>query len=311
MLLSERLPSVQSLLIFEAAARQLSFTAAARELGSTQSAVSQQIRGLEQQLALPLFRRVYRGVALTDAGQQLFEAVQSGFQEMAQCLDRLQKTRQHPQINVATDFAFAAYWLLPRLADFRRQHPDIDVRIITSQGQYDFAAQDVDVAIIFAGQHPVGLPAQRLFHETVFPICSPLFLEKHGPVNSHKKLASLALLKLGADAGQGWLDWPALFKGRRSTVAPGEPVLTFNNYTLLIQAAIAGQGVGLGWQTLVDDLLTSGVLTALPAFSLASEGGYFVVEPRPAEQTAAKQVFIDWVLASQRAITPVTVDAVL
>ncbi len=301
MLLSERLPSVQSLLIFEAAARKLSFTAAARELGSTQSAVSQQVRGLELQLGLTLFRRVYRGVTLTDEGQQLFEAVQSGFQQMAACLDRLQKTRQHPQINVATDFAFAAYWLLPRLADFRSQHPDIDVRIITSQGQYDFTAQDVDVAIIFASQHPVGLPAQRLFHEAVFPICSPALIDKHGPVNSHKTLAALPLLKLGADAGQGWLDWPALFKGRRSTVVPGEPVLTFNNYTLLIQAAIAGQGVGLGWQTLVDDLLANGLLAALPQFGLVSEGGYFVVEPRPAEQLAAKQAFIDWVLAAQKA----------
>ncbi len=301
MLLCERLPSVQSLLIFEAAARKLSFTAAARELGSTQSAVSQQIRGLERQLGLTLFRRVYRGVTLTDEGLQLFEAVQSGFQQMAVCLDSLQKTRQHPQINVATDFAFAAYWLLPRLADFRSQHPDVDVRIITSQGQYDFTAQDVDVAIIFASQHPVGLPAQRLFHEAVFPVCSPALIEKHGPINSHKALAALPLLKLGADAGQGWLDWPGLFKGRRSTVVAGEPVLTFNNYTLLIQAAIAGQGVGLGWQTLVDDLLANGLLAALPQFSLVSEGGYFVVEPRPAEQLAAKQAFIDWVLAAQKA----------
>lgn len=297
MLLSERLPSTQSLLIFEAAARHLSFTAAARELGSTQSAISQQIRGLEAQLSLSLFRRVYRGVALTDEGQQLFAAVQAGFLQMAECLEQLQKSRSHQRINVATDFAFAAYWLLPRLPRFREQHPEVDVRILTSQGQYDFSVQDVDVAIVFEQQQPQGMPADQLFSEQVFPICSPQFLAQHGPVHSHKRLAALPLLKLGADAGQGWLDWPGLFKGRRSLVEPSEPVLTFNNYTLLIQATMAGQGVGLGWRTLVDDLIDAGVLVGLSEFSLDTSGGYYVVEPKPNEQINAKRYFIDWILA--------------
>ena len=304
MLLCQRLPSVQSLLIFEAAARHLSFTAAARELGSTQSAVSQQVRGLEQQLELSLFRRIYRGVILTEEGLQLYEAVKSGYQQMANCLEKLQSSRLHQRINVATDFAFAAYWLLPRLPKFRELHPAIDVRIITSQGQYDFDTQDIDVAIIFGNpaslmdknQNPSLENARRLFFEKVFPICSPSFLQKHGPVQSHKKLAALPLLKLGADAGQGWQDWNSFFKGRRSQVEPSDPVLTFNNYTLLVQAAIAGQGVGIGWGTLVDDLIDSGVLVGLDEFSLNTESGYFLVEPNPREQPAATQYFINWLL---------------
>ncbi len=304
MLFSQSLPSVQSLLIFESAARHLSFTAAARELGSTQSAVSQQIRGLEQQLQLTLFRRIYRGVALTEEGRQLFEATRSGFQQIADCLEKLQKTRSQPRINVATDFAFAAYWLLPRLPRFRQGHPEVDVRIITSQGQYDFGAQDMDVAIVFADRPP-QLPAWQLFAERVFPICSPAFLAQHGPIRSHKKLASLPLLKLGADAGQGWLDWPGFFKGRRSQAEPGQPVLTFNNYTLLVQAAIAGQGIGLGWATLVDELLDSGVLVGLTEFSLDSDSGYFVVDPGSSSSRSGqhtRQLFVDWLLAEQAGI---------
>ena len=299
MLLCQQLPPVQSLLIFEAAARHLSFTAAARELGSTQSAVSQQIRGLEQHLSLLLFRRIYRGVELTEAGAQLLEAVQGGFQQMAICLQRLQQSRRHQHINVATDFAFAAYWLMPRLPRFRERHPNVDVRIITSQGQYDFTTQDVDVAVVFDRQAPPGMPSQRLFYEEVFPVCSPALLARVGEVKSHKKLASLPLLKLGADAGQGWQDWHSFFKGRGSQVVASEPVLTFNNYTLLVQAAIAGQGLGLGWSTLVDDLIDTGVLVGLRDFSLRSDGGYFIAEPKPNELLDAKQQFIDWLLEEQ------------
>ena len=299
MLLKDRLPPVQSLLVFEAAARHLSFTAAARELGSTQSAVSQLMRGLEQQLTLPLFRRIYRGVELTADGKVLYKACQQGFQEIADCLENLQNSQQHPHINVATDFAFAAYWLLPRLPEFRQQHPETEVRIITSQGLHELNHEDIDVAIRFYAQPPdQGL---ALFAEEVFPVCSPGFLRQHGPVSSHKKLASLPLLKLGADAGEGWMDWPGFFAGRRSQVKPGDPVLTFNNYTLLIQAAIAGQGIGIGWGTLVDELLETGVLTGLKDFSLSSRGGYFIQalnrhsqQSSNLQQQEIRQTFIEW-----------------
>ncbi len=299
MLLSERLPPAQSLLIFEAAARHRSFTGAAQELKSTQSAVSQQMKGLESYLGLTLFRRIYRGVELTEEGIHLYNAVQGGFQQIATCLEKIQKTRLHQIINVATDFAFAAYWLLPRLPRFRELHSEIDVRIITSQGQYSFSGQNVDVAIVFDGPQPTHPYAFKLFNEKVFPICSPALLQEYNPIPSHKKLASMPLLKLGADAGQGWLDWNSYFQGRRSQVIPGDPVLTFNNYTLLIQAAIAGQGVGLGWSTLIDDLIDKKVLVGLQEFSLSSESGYYVVEPQPSERLNAKQHFMDWLLAEK------------
>ncbi|WP_443630168.1 LysR substrate-binding domain-containing protein [Candidatus Njordibacter sp. Uisw_056] len=296
MLLKKFMPSAQSLLIFEVAARHLNFTAAAKELGSTQSAVSQQIRGLEQQLELQLFKRIYRGVVLTDTGEQLYEAVESGFGQMTSCLERLQKTRSRQCINVATDFAFAAFWLLPRLPRFRELHPEVEVRIVTSQDQLDFTAQDTDISIVFAKGKPSNYRSHLLSIGTVFPVCSPSLLAQYGPIESHKKLATLPLLKLGDDGGHGWLNWRGFFNQRRSQVIPSEPVLTFNNYTLLVQAAIAGQGVGIGWGALVGDLVESGMLTALSAFSLTSDWDYYLVEANAQDMLPAKRHFVDWLL---------------
>jgi putative choline sulfate-utilization transcription factor len=296
MLLTSIIPSAQSLLVFEVAARHLNFTAAAHELGSTQSAVSQQMRGLERQLELQLFKRVYRGVALTDAGKHLYNAVESGFTLMANCLENLQKTRTRLYINVATDFAFAAFWLLPRLPRFRALHPEVEVRIVSSQDQLDHTTKDTDISIVFAKGKPNNLTSYILCKGDVFPICSPALLEQYGPIESHKKLAALPLLKLGDYTSQGWLDWRGFFSQRRSLVKPSEPVLTFNNYTLLVQAAIAGQGVGLGWGNLVDDLVDSGVLTALRSFSLSSEWGYYLVEVNAKDTLPAKRKFVDWLL---------------
>lgn len=296
MLLKQLIPSAQALLTFEVAACHLNFTAAAHELGSTQSAVSQQIRGLESRLELQLFKRIYRGVTLTDAGQQLYESVKVGFQQMADCLQELQKTRPRQYINVATDFAFAAFWLLPRLPRFRELHPEVEVRIVTSQNQLKHTAQDTDVSVVFAQAKPRNMASYLLFTGTVYPICSPALLDQYGPIESHKKLANLPLLKLGDYDNQSWLDWRAFFSQRRSQVKPSEPVMTFNNYTLLVQAAIAGQGVGIGWGHLVEDLVDSGLLAALPSFSLASKWGYYLVEIDTKDRLLAKQHFINWLL---------------
>ena len=256
MLLSKMIPSAQSLLIFEAAARHLNFTAAACELGSTQSAVSQQMRGLEQRLNVALFKRIYRGVALTDAGLALYSQVHGGFTQIASCIETLQHTPDRPYVNVETDFSFAAFWLLPRLAQFRKQHPNIEVRIVTSQSAMNFDAEQNDV--------------------------------------------SLPLLKLGDIAGNGWLTWHGFFEQLQSKVTPSEPVLTFNNYTLLIQAAIAGQGVGIGWGSLVEDLVQKGMLSAIEPFTIVSDWDYYLVETNPQEPLAAKQHFINWLLSPEQ-----------
>lgn len=297
MLLANRRISPNSLLVFESAARHLNFTASARELRSTQSAVSQQVRALEEQLGLKLFDRVYRGVQLTEPGKALFDSVQEGFATIEKTIARLQQHHRNPQLSILTDFSLATYWLLPRLPDFRKQHPHIDVRIMTNQGVFDWRRQEVDVAIVFGDRHELdGIP--RLLNEEVLPVCGPGFLEQYGPIDDLARLSEVPLLTLTADQGQRWLDWPAYFEslGAPSPLAP--PELTFNNYPLLVQAAIAGQGVALGWRGLVDDLLDRRMLVGLDHLRLGTDSGYGVIDVHPEDVSPAKRVFLEWVLSN-------------
>lgn len=290
-----RSASPNSLRVFEAAARHLSFTAAARELRSTQSAVSQQVRALEEQLELRLFERVYRGVKLTGAGHALFASVQEGFATIDRTIERLQQRHRQPRVNILTDFSFAAYWLMPRLPLFRRQCPHVDVRILTNQGVLDWRDQSVDVAIVFCDERTLG-GVPRLLHEEVFPVCSPGFLQQHGPIDDLARLAEIPLLTLTADQGQSWLDWPSYFQQLGGPAAPESSELTFNNYTLLIQAAIAGQGVGMGWRGLVDEQLDNGMLIGLHDLRLSSRRGYGLIDAQPEATSEAKTALQEWIL---------------
>ncbi|MCK2184193.1 choline sulfate utilization transcriptional regulator [Halomonas getboli] len=286
--------SPDGLRVFEVAARQLSFTAAARELRSTQSAVSQRVRALEEALDLTLFDRVHRGVRLTDAGQLLFEAVQQGFATIDRTIDRLQQHQRNPRLNILTDFSLATYWLMPRLPDFRQRHPDIDVRLQTNQGVFDWQGQEADIAIVLGeGRDLEG--AMRLLDEEVFPVCSPAFLDRHGPIDGLARLGEVPLLTLTADQGQRWMDWPGYFARLGGRVQPAPSELIFNNYPLLVQAAIAGQGVALGWRGLVDDLLERGMLVGLEGLSLSTSNGYGVIDVHPEDHRAAKRAFLNWV----------------
>lgn len=169
--------SLDLLRVFEAAARHLSFTAAAVELGTTQPAVSQQIQRLEKQLATRLFDRVYRGIELTDSGRLLFVHVQDGLRAINLGLEAVGARAQHEVLQVATDFAIAAYWLMPRLHRFHEAHPEIDVSLVTSDRTMNMLRSEIDVAIAFGDGRFKHGDALLLFREEVFPICSPRLLK--------------------------------------------------------------------------------------------------------------------------------------
>lgn len=296
MSLMDRKVSPNGLRVFASAARHLSFTAAAQELRSTQSAVSQQVRALEEELGVRLFDRVYRGVRLTESGQLLSASVREGFSIMEKTIEQLQQRHRNPRLNILTDFSLASYWLMPRLPAFRRDHPHIDVRIMTNHGEVDWHGQEVDVAIAFCDARTLEA-RPRLFHEDVFPVCSRGFLDTYGAIEGPARLAEMPLLTLTADQGQGWLDWPGYFECLAGMVY-GEPSeLIFNNYTLLIQAAIAGQGVALGWQGLVDDLIERDMLVGLEHLRVATSSGYGLIDVDPSDGAPAKRAFLDWVIA--------------
>ncbi|MFP5300730.1 LysR substrate-binding domain-containing protein [Cobetia sp. SIMBA_158] len=281
--------------VFEVAARHLAFTRAAQELRSTQSAVSQQIKALESSLGVALFRRVHRGVRLTEAGEELFKGVTEGFDVIEQSINHIQHPQTCGPLNLLTDFAFASAWLMPHLTEFRRLNPSIDVRFMTNQGVLDHSMQEMDVAILFRGADD---PQPRLLRERVFPVCSPAFLERHGPIESLEQLSHLPLLTLTAEQGQAWMDWPTYLAAQGIHGDGGQRELTLNNYPLLLQAAAAGQGVALGWQGLCEEALASGTLIALEEFGLSTDCGYVLIDVNPDEHSAAKQALMDWIKAS-------------
>ncbi|WP_287809021.1 LysR family transcriptional regulator [Pseudomonas sp.] len=291
--------SLDLLRAFECAARHRSFTVAAAELGTTQPAVSQQIKRLEEQLATRLFDRVYRGIELTDAGRTLFEAVQAGFEAIDQGLAAITLQPQHEVLQVATDFAFAAYWLMPRLHRFHQAHPHVDVSLVTSERSHAMLRADIDVAVLFGdGRFKQG-DSHWLFAEEVFPVCSPRLLEGRALPLSAQALLDLPLLHLRGESTSHWFNWAGLFRtlGIPSAPAPGQ--LRFDNYTLLIQAAIAGQGVAIGWRHLVDALIDQGLLCRPIVETASSALGYYVVLPQRKRRGELIGRFVEWLRGEQ------------
>ncbi|AZG84221.1 choline sulfate utilization transcriptional regulator [Pseudomonas syringae] len=297
--------SLDLLRAFEVAARLRSFTAAALELGTTQPAVSQQIKRLEEQLATRLFDRIYRGIELTDAGEVLFSHVQAGLQSIDSGLIAITEHHQHEVLQVATDFAFAAYWLMPRLHRFHKVNPDVDVSLVTSERTHSMLRADIDVAVLFGdGRFKQG-ESHWLFSEEVFPVCSPQLLAGRQTPLPNDALRDFPLLHLRGESINHWFDWAGVFRALDIPQAPAPGQLRFDNYTLLIQAAIGGQGIAIGWRHLVDDLLDQGLLCRPIAGAAISGQGYYVVLPQRKRRVQIVQQFVDW-LASEQALSGVS-----
>ena len=293
--------SLDLLRTFEAAARHRSFTAAALELGTTQPAVSQQLKRLESRLGIRLFDRIYRGIALTEAGLGLFLQVQAGLQQIDAGLQALSEQPDREVLQVATDFAFAAYWLMPRLPRFHAAWPQIDVSLVTRERSHDALQGDIDVGVLFGqGRFSQG-ESRWLFNEEVFPVCSPHLLAGQTLPLSARALGDFPLLQLRGEHARQWFDWYRLFDALKLGPPPAPGQLRFDNYTLLIQAAIAGQGMAIGWKHLVDNLLEQGVLCRPFAESAQAASGYYAVMPQRKRRNRLAQVFVDWMLAEQNA----------
>jgi putative choline sulfate-utilization transcription factor len=296
----DRLPAMQTLSMFESAARLASFTAAARELGSTQPAVSQRVVQLEENLGAALFERGHRGVTLTEDGVRLFEAVRQSLDTIRVATNDIRARHAapaHRPLNLLTDFGFATYWLMPRLSQFKALMPDVDVRITTTQ---DVLAAEHDCADIVIGfGHAAmdwrGCSTLRLFPEQVTPVCSPAFFARHGKPGHPADLSDLPLLHLQPTNPERWLSWHGWFAAHGLAAPPAHRGITFNSYAFVAHAAIMGQGVALGWAPLVDELVASGQLMQLFDTPVTTDGGYLLSTPRG--QTTAVCAFREWLLA--------------
>jgi DNA-binding transcriptional LysR family regulator len=291
-----RLPSLDLLKGFEAAARLLSFTKAGEELFLSQSAVSRQIQELEEQLGVKLFERRHRALMLTEAGQTLYAAAAQALATMRAVTDRLRATRGRRTLAVTTTQSFASLWLIPRLAGFTRKHPELDVRISADTRVLDLERDGLDLAIRHGPARMAGTGALRLFGESVFPVCSPKIMnDSKKPLREPQDLRHHVLLQYDdPDHRHPWMHWKTWLEVERLTDLRPAGNLVFSGYDQIIPAAIAGHGVALGRSPLVRKALASGELVAPFKRSADVSRAYYAIVSANSEGRPEVADFIAW-----------------
>ncbi|MDN3556202.1 transcriptional regulator GcvA [Halomonas maura] len=290
------LPPLNSLVAFEAAARHLSFTQAADELHVTQGAISRQVRSLEDYLGKPLFARANRSVTLTPMGQRYAQAIHHALADISSITEEVRSWRGMHQITVATTSAMASLWLLPKIAEFQREHENIELRIVATEQIRDLSRVESDVALFYCRTPPATMQATTLFHEEVFPVCSPRYLERFGPFAGPEALLDCTLLSL-EDADQDWMSWKQWFTEVGVISRLPRRRLNINSYSMLVQAAMMDQGVALGWSQLVDDYLERGQLVRPVETVLRTQARFCLLEPgEMRSQRRGVRAFREWLL---------------
>ena len=298
-----RLPSLDRLAVFDAAARHLSFTKAAAERFITQSAVSRQVATLEDELGVALFHRRHRALELTDDGRLLAEAVGRAITTVRDALATIHAPGRREVVAVTTTPGLASLWLIPRLADFIAHHPGVDVRIDATYQPRSLAADGFDVAVRYTtADAATGVP---LFGESILPVCSPRLLRSGGPpLKTPVDLARYTLLQMDSLPGKGPpLEWQSWFRAVGLGPITPAATLSFTNYDSAVAAAVAGQGVLLGRRPLVDALLRQRALVSpiKGKGAKASTHAYAVIVEPAASRKPAVQALVKWLLAQAHA----------
>lgn len=303
------LPRLELLRTFEAAARRLSFTHAADEVALTQSAVSRQIQQLEDDLGVALFERRHRSLVLTDAGSVMYRAVLDSLERLRDATASVRVATQPRQVAVTTTPGFASLWLIPRLARFSANHPQVDVRLSATLDALDLERSRIDVAVRFArtsdGQ---GKP---LFEETVLPVCAPQLLkDRSRPLRAPTDLVHHTLLALEAEQdGLPTADWLPWLQIMGLNELRSKNTLRFTNYADVVGAAVAGQGVAIGRLPLVAELIRQGRLVAPFRGTSSMQRAYFVLASERAAHNPDAQDFIRWMRAEASEPAVVTLSS--
>jgi LysR family glycine cleavage system transcriptional activator len=287
-----RLPALNALKAFEAAARYESFTRAAEELNVTQGAVSHQVKALETELGLKLFNRERQRLIITEAGRAYLSVVRDAFDRIASGTERLLQRQNAGALTVSTSPNFAAKWLVHRLGRFAEAHPNIDLRVSASLHHVDFAREDVDLAIRHGDGQASGLHTTRLCAEELFPVCSPKLLESGPPLRKPADLSRHTLLHV--NDRQDWSRWLEA-SGAKMVDASRGPVL--NQASMAIDAAIDGQGVALARSALAAWDLIGGRLVRPFAKTTPAAFAYWIVCPKANAKLPKITAFTEWLLA--------------
>lgn len=288
------LPPLNALAAFEAAARHLSLTRAATELNVTPGAVSKQVKQLEEAIGRPLFLRLHRALELTPEGNAIFQSLKDAFERVSGTIRQVGHMGSPRAVSIGTTMAFAQLWLMPRLGSFWTAHQDIVIDHIISDRAQELQRPDVDLRIRYGGGDWPEENAALLFGDRIMAVASPAFLRRHRVKGAHD-LTGLPLLSVeGVD--WTWTTWPDFLK------AAGAPhrkltVRRFNSYVVALQAAQAGQGVALGWASLVRPLIAEKRLAKVVPLELTAPQSFYLTWPRRQPLSAEAETLRDWLLA--------------
>lgn len=279
---------LKALRAFESAARHLSFTRAAQELNVTQAAVSQQVRQLEERLGAPLFKRLPRGLGMTDEGMALRPVLTDAFDRIEAVLRQFEGGHFHEVLTVGVVGTFAVGWLMPRMKAFQDAHRFVELRLLTHNNVVDLAAEGLDLAIRFGDGTWPGLVASHLLEAPLSVLCAPEIAERlQGP----EDLADETLLRsYRAD------DWPNWFA---AAGIPPRPVRgpVFDSSRLMVEAAVQGDGIALAPPVMFEQELRTGRLVRPFAIEVKA-GSYWLVWQKSKAETPAMRAFGEWILAA-------------
>jgi DNA-binding transcriptional LysR family regulator len=296
------LPSLDFLRGFEAAGRRLSFTLAAQELFLTQSALSRQIKALEDALGVALFIRRHRALALTRAGTAFHRDVTEALESLVAATDRLRGATHSPGLTLSTTVSFASLWIIPRLATFRARQPHVEVYVSADDRVVDLARGDVDIAVRYLPDSAAPENAVRLFGERMTPVASPKIVRGASPLRAPADLTKHVLLHLDDPEGRTpWLDWRSWLTSNGQPGLKPAGALRFRIYDQVVQAAVGGQGVALGRLPMIAEHLRDGRLVAPFAKKYESARSYFALASPRAGERDDVAAFLRW-LADEAAL---------
>ena len=292
--MTRRLTHLNALRAFEAAARHGSFVRAAAELGVTAAAVGQQVRLLEDRCGAPLFERQGKKLKLTEVAREVLPDINDAFDRLAQAADRLHESRRTPLVTVTLPPSFAAKWLIPRIERFRMAHPDVDVRLDTTDRLADLARESIGVGIRYgSGRYP-GLEATLLMNETVFPVCSPSLLRTRR-LKQPDDLASFRLIHdTTMEKHESFPTWSTWLKAAGARKVDARPGLRINSSIMSLQAAIEGQGVALARSVIVAEDLREGRLVRPLQPACPTHFSYYLIYPTGLRLSRAAAAFCHW-----------------
>lgn len=288
----KNLPPLSQFQAFEAAARHLSFSRSAQELNVQQPAVSRQVAALEEALGAKLFLRSKPRLTLTAEGETLFSAVSAGLAAIRSGAESVVSSSREDVLVVNAAIGFTSLFLLPQLAEFQDRHPDLRLEVVTRDQNKDYDPGQCDIAVVFGEAGAPGMRSARIFCEELIPVCAPGYLPGDTPLPL-EALPDHRLLHMSNPHHSG--DWARYLKGTGLTAGPPQALDRIHSYMVYLRAIQNGNGIGLGWGRLIDDLVQSGALAVACERSVSTARGYFACITPRAEGRAGTEEFLNWI----------------